>query len=189
MTSRRTCSVSAHDLPQSFVNALVYELPVGKGRKFGADMHPVANAIIGGWQLSSIIRFGSGLPLGFTSPNTLGNYGVQIQRPNVADLKTAAVDNPTPDRWFNTAAFTAPSTYSMGNAPAVDSQHSLRPDQPRGHRHPEELPDYGTIQGPVPRSATVWTKSCLPTSPSAWKTAAARKRSKLWAAGNCSSQF
>jgi hypothetical protein len=110
-------SISAHDLPQSFVNALVYELPVGKGRKFGADMHPVANAIVGGWQVSSIVRFGSGLPLGFTSPNTLGNYGVQVQRPNVADLKTASVENPTPDRWFNTAAFTAPSTYQMGNAP------------------------------------------------------------------------
>ena len=110
-------SISAHDLPQSFVNALVYELPVGKGRKFGNDMHPVANAIVGGWQVSSIIRFGSGLPLGFTSPNTLGNYGVQVQRPNVADLKTASIDSPTPDRWFNTSAFTAPSTYQMGNAP------------------------------------------------------------------------
>jgi hypothetical protein len=53
-------SISAHDLPQSFVNALVYEMPVGKGRKFLADLHPVANAIVGGWQVSSIIRFGSG---------------------------------------------------------------------------------------------------------------------------------
>ena len=52
-----------------------------------------------------------------TAPNTLSNYGVQVQRPNVADLKSAAIDNPTPDRWFNTAAFTAPSTYAMGNAP------------------------------------------------------------------------
>lgn len=108
-------SISAHDLPHSFVNALVYELPVGKGRKYMADMHPVANAILGGWQVSSITRFGSGLPLGFTSPNTLGNYGFQTQRPNVADLKAAAVDNPDPSRWFNTAAFTPPGTHEMGN--------------------------------------------------------------------------
>ena len=46
-------SISAHDLPQSFVNALVYELPVGKGRKFGSDMHPVADAIIGGMSSSA----------------------------------------------------------------------------------------------------------------------------------------
>jgi len=110
-------SVSAHDLPQSFVNALVYELPVGKGRKFAGHMHPVAEALIGGWQVSSIVRLSSGLPLGFTAPNTLSAYGFQIQRPNISNLKDAEVDNPTPDRWFNTAAFSRPGTYEIGNAP------------------------------------------------------------------------
>jgi hypothetical protein len=110
-------SISAHDLPQSFVNALVYELPVGKGRKFGSNMPAVADAIVGGWQVSTIIRFSSGLPLGFTSPNTLSAYGFQVQRPNIADLKNAAVENPTPDRWFNRDAFSRPGTYEMGNAP------------------------------------------------------------------------
>ena len=109
-------SISAHDLPQSFVNALVYDLPVGKGKKHLASMNSVANAILGGWQVSSIIRFGSGLPLGFTAPNTLSAYGFQVQRPNVSDLNAAAVSNPTPDHWFNTAAFTRPGTYEIGNA-------------------------------------------------------------------------
>jgi len=108
-------SISEYDLPQSFVNTMVYELPVGKGRKFAADMHPLANAIIGGWQVSSIVRFSSGLPLGFTAPNQLSNYGFQVQRPNVANLSAAAVDNPTPDRWFDIAAFTAPANFTMGN--------------------------------------------------------------------------
>lgn len=110
-------SISAHDIPQSFVNALVYELPVGKGRKLGGDMHPVLDAVVGGWQVSSIVRFSSGLPLQFNAPNTLSGYGFQTQRPNVADLKVAAVDNPTPDRWFNTEAFTSPGTFEIGNAP------------------------------------------------------------------------
>jgi len=109
-------SISAHDLPQSFVNALVYELPVGKGKKFLAGANPVTNAVLGGWQVSTIIRFGSGLPLGFSAPNSLGNYGFQIQRPNVADLQAAKLDSPKPDRWFNTSAFTAPGTYEIGNA-------------------------------------------------------------------------
>jgi hypothetical protein len=109
-------SISAHDLPQSFVNALVYELPVGKGRRFAGDMHPVVNAVLGGWQVSTIIRLSSGLPLAFTAPNTLSAYGFQVQRPNVTDLKQAAIDNPTPDQWFNQAAFTRPGTYEIGNA-------------------------------------------------------------------------
>ena len=108
-------SISAHDIPQSFVNALVYELPVGKGKKLLSGAGPVTNAVLGGWQVSSIVRFSSGLPLGFSAPNTLGNYGFQIQRPNVASLTAAAVDHPTPDRWFNTSAFVAPGTYEIGN--------------------------------------------------------------------------
>jgi hypothetical protein len=108
-------SISAHDLPQSFVNALVYELPVGKGRKYGSTMPAIANAVVGGWQVSSMIRFSSGLPLGFTTANNLGNYGFQVQRPDVANNKAAAVDNPTPDRWFNTSAFTAPAPFTLGN--------------------------------------------------------------------------
>jgi hypothetical protein len=108
-------SISAHDIPQSFVNALVYEMPIGKGRKYLTGMHPVANAVLGGWQVSSIVRFSSGLPLSFTAPNTLAAYGFQVQRPNVADLGAAAVSNPTPDRWFNTSAFTRPGTYEIGN--------------------------------------------------------------------------
>ena len=109
-------SISAHDLPQSFVNALVYDLPVGKGKKYASSMGKVANTVLGGWQVSGIIRFGSGLPLGFTAPNTLSAYGFQIQRPNVTDLQAAAIGNPTPDRWFNTSAFTRPGTYEIGNA-------------------------------------------------------------------------
>lgn len=114
---RQDRSISAHDIPQSFVNALVYELPVGKGRKYLADLPAAANAVLGGWQVSTIVRLSHGLPLGFTAPNALGAYGFQVQRPNVADLKAASVDKPTPDRWFNTAAFTAPPAYTMGNAP------------------------------------------------------------------------
>ncbi|HYO83883.1 MAG TPA: TonB-dependent receptor, partial [Bryobacteraceae bacterium] len=113
-------SISAHDLPHSFVNTLVYELPIGKGRKFGSDLHPIANAVVGGWQISSIVRLSSGLPLQFTAPNTLGAYGFQVQRPNVVtSFEDVAVDNPTPERWFNTEAFRQPGQYEMGNAPRL----------------------------------------------------------------------
>src|SRR5207249_12309749 len=53
-------SVSSHDLPHSFVTALVYELPAGRGKKWGAQWPGAANQILGGWQVSSIVRFSSG---------------------------------------------------------------------------------------------------------------------------------
>jgi len=40
----------------------VYELPFGRGRRFASGMGKVANAIIGGWGLSGIFHWTSGLP-------------------------------------------------------------------------------------------------------------------------------
>ncbi len=110
-------SISAHDLPQSLVAAFVYEIPVGRGKSVGSGMSKVADAVVGGWQVSGIGRLASGLPLQFGAPNTLAAYGFTVARPNISDLKVLAIDNPTPDRWFNTAAVTAPAPFTIGSAP------------------------------------------------------------------------
>jgi len=41
----------------------VWELPFGRGRQFFSGAGKAANAIIGGWQLGSIFRWNSGLPI------------------------------------------------------------------------------------------------------------------------------
>jgi hypothetical protein len=41
---------------------VVYELPIGKGKPFWNTAPGWANEIFGGWQVSSIMRFSSGLP-------------------------------------------------------------------------------------------------------------------------------
>ena len=46
------------------VNA-VWQLPFGRGRTFFGNANRWTNAIIGGWQLSGIYRWNSGLPVGF----------------------------------------------------------------------------------------------------------------------------
>ncbi len=33
-----------------------WQLPVGRGQRFGADMHPVLNAVLGGWQFNGVGR-------------------------------------------------------------------------------------------------------------------------------------
>ncbi|MFN3322791.1 MAG: carboxypeptidase regulatory-like domain-containing protein [Bryobacteraceae bacterium] len=113
----RDRSISAHDLPHSFVSALVYELPVGRGRTYANNMPKALDAIAGGWQISTITRFGSGLPLQFTAPNSLGPFGFAVQRPNIGNLTDLNVSNRTPDNWFNTAAVSAPGQFEIGNAP------------------------------------------------------------------------
>ncbi|MDQ6663900.1 MAG: carboxypeptidase regulatory-like domain-containing protein, partial [Acidobacteriota bacterium] len=110
-------SVSGHDLPQSFVGTIVYELPAGKGKKFGSSMNKVANAALGGWQVATIARLSSGLPLQVSAPNTLSVYGFNVLRPNITNLKNLNQGQRTPDHWFNTAAVTAPAPFTLGNAP------------------------------------------------------------------------
>ena len=47
------------------VNAnYIFGLPIGNGKRFLNHLHPVANTLIGGWQLTGIFRWNSGLPSG-----------------------------------------------------------------------------------------------------------------------------
>jgi hypothetical protein len=53
---------SDFDRRHSLLGTYVVELPFGKGRKFGSDMHPVLDYIIGGWQVAGTLRLTSGRP-------------------------------------------------------------------------------------------------------------------------------
>jgi hypothetical protein len=111
-------NISTHDLPQSFATAVVYELPYGKGKKWGADAPLVVQEVLGGWQLSSAIRLSSGLPLYSVFNqwgNHLNNYGFQgQQRP---DLIGTPRTTGNPDAWIDPSAFKAPSSdFVLGNA-------------------------------------------------------------------------
>ena len=110
-------SISGHDLPQSLTGSLMWTLPVGKGERFLNHMNAVGESIVGGWQIATAVRFGSGLPLQFTASNTLGTYGFPVARPNITNLNDLASGTRTPDHWFNTAAVSAPAPYTIGTAP------------------------------------------------------------------------
>jgi hypothetical protein len=96
-----------------WVNA-VYELPFGRGKRFLDDLHPVADGILGGWQLSAINSFVSGSPLSIGVPGApLGN-GWSTRADLVDDPN---VSNPSATQWFNTAAFAAPAPLEYGDSP------------------------------------------------------------------------
>ena len=117
-------SISGHDIPHSLAINYIYELPVGKGKKFGGNLHPAANAVIGGWQVSGIYKYDSGLPLTFTANNNTFSFG-GTQQPNVSDIEAAGQgqtnfngsDDKKINRWFNTSVFSLPPDFTFGNAP------------------------------------------------------------------------
>lgn len=112
-------SISAHDVPQYFVTSLVWDLPVGRGKQFGANMNKVVDAVVGGWQVAPIISFYSGLPLQFSCNNTLSTFGFQACRPNITSDAALASITRSIGEWFNTSpsVISAPAPYTIGTAP------------------------------------------------------------------------
>ncbi|MCU1259588.1 MAG: hypothetical protein JWO80_2473 [Bryobacterales bacterium] len=51
------------DVRQSFNLSLLYELPYGRGKKYGSSANALANGLIGGWQLGSLFNARTGLPI------------------------------------------------------------------------------------------------------------------------------
>lgn len=52
----------------------VWQIPIGKGRQFFSNANGFVDAVVGGWQMTSIIRFNSGQPIG-TNGKIFDNAG------------------------------------------------------------------------------------------------------------------
>jgi hypothetical protein len=82
--------VDSTDVPQSLALNYVYELPVGKGKKFGSGMNAIADGVAGGWQVSGITHVQAGFPLGIGANNNGGSLWGGSQHANLtgAGFKT-----------------------------------------------------------------------------------------------------
>jgi hypothetical protein len=101
-------SLSTFDAPNQFVLSSVYALPFGRGRAVGTNWSKPVDTILGGWELSGILRLQSGFPLAFPAGARINNTG-----------QSAQLDNPTIDRWFNTSVFTAAPAFGFGTSGPV----------------------------------------------------------------------
>jgi hypothetical protein len=107
-------SVSAFDQPLAFVGSVVYELPIGGNNRWRTGRHAV-DYMIGNWQVNGIVTLRSGVPFTPVVSGDVANTGnSSYERPNLVGNWQLA--NPTPQEWFNTAAFAAPTLYTFGNA-------------------------------------------------------------------------
>ncbi|MGO8720877.1 MAG: carboxypeptidase regulatory-like domain-containing protein [Acidobacteriaceae bacterium] len=61
-------AVSDYDIRHLLTGDFIYQLPFGRGKKFGADSNRAVDALLGGWTLSGITRVSSGLPFTVTPP-------------------------------------------------------------------------------------------------------------------------
>lgn len=104
---------SAYDFRHIEYATVVWELPVGHGKKYLSGANRAVDALLGGWQLAVTQQARSGQPLGIASGiGNLGN-GWGTRADVIGDPQ---VDNPSAAQWFNTAAFATPARYTFGNA-------------------------------------------------------------------------
>jgi hypothetical protein len=109
-------AVSVFNQAHKFVASLLYEIPVGKGRAF-MNRGGIANAILGGWQLSSIVTAATGFPDSVsTGSNRSGAAaGGNADRPNAVYGQSVSLSNRTPNEWFNIEAFSENAVGQFGN--------------------------------------------------------------------------
>jgi len=109
-------ALSDADVAHRFVIGTVYDLPFGRGRRFGRDASRIAQAVLGGWQVNGIITYQSGLPLRLTANNTAGILGVMTLPNN--NGQSGKLTGPVQDRlgkYFDTSVFSQPAPFTFGN--------------------------------------------------------------------------
>ncbi|MEQ1948555.1 MAG: TonB-dependent receptor [Bryobacteraceae bacterium] len=106
----------------------VYELPVGRGRKFGANWNRVTDAFLGGWQISNIVTTRTGLPLNVTlsttgvDPATGKNYtffnrnGGTLRPNRIGDANTGIDPKVDRLRFLNVNGFAVQPVNTPGNS-------------------------------------------------------------------------
>ncbi|MGI8991495.1 MAG: TonB-dependent receptor domain-containing protein [Bryobacteraceae bacterium] len=106
---------STFDVPHRFVYSYVYELPFGRGKRFGGGMDPVLDKFAGGWQVTGITTLAMGQ---FQTPS-LGvdwiNAGAFTQsRPDI--IGNYKSGRSLPNAFLSPTAFAMPATHVEGNA-------------------------------------------------------------------------
>ena len=124
LRQRDNRSVSDFDIRHIINFNSIYELPFGRGRHFLSGSNGLVNALIGGWQVTSIFRWNSGLPLvnlvdlgGWPTNWNVRSNVVRIR--NVQSSPTRGVGNAAPNIFSDPVAayqsFRSPSVGETGD--------------------------------------------------------------------------
>ncbi len=84
-------SIGSLDRTHRVAASGIWELPIGKGKRFGSAWPGALNFIIGNWQIGGVVSRQSGPPLGFGNAIFTGNLNNLI----------LPSDQRTVERWFN----------------------------------------------------------------------------------------
>ena len=111
--------LSSFNAKHRFTAAYVYQIPIGRGERFGSAMHPVLDGIVGGWQISGITTFQTGNPLALVASgadfSNTGQFGFFLRPNQIAHVRYL---DPRKNNleWFDPSAFQDPAFGTFGDA-------------------------------------------------------------------------
>jgi hypothetical protein len=101
-----------------------YDLPVGKGKALGNNMNPALNAVVGNWQVSTIISIHSGFPVAIYNATDTSQTNSRGPRPNCGLQQELGRQPSTVNgafqgyQWMSPSGYSEPAPFTFGNCPA-----------------------------------------------------------------------
>ncbi len=107
-----------------------YDLPIGRDKLIGKNMNSVVNAVVGGWQASTIVTLHAGFPLAVYNATDTSNTGGRGARPNCNPLqmqtfgRQASINNGSFQgyQYLSAAGYSEPAQFTFGNCPLQGPQ-------------------------------------------------------------------
>jgi Carboxypeptidase regulatory-like domain len=107
---------SANDVRHRLTISSVYELPVGRGKRYLSNGWPAH--LLGGWSAGVLGTLQSGPPFSVTTQtNTTSAFSAGALRANLVGDPELPTSERTLTRWFNTDAFAQPAPFTFGSSP------------------------------------------------------------------------
>jgi hypothetical protein len=103
------------DVKHDLTAYAVYDIPVGRGRKYGKNMNHVLNAVIGDWNISPIYTIRGGFPLTFEEID-FSHTNSRGERPN-CNGSIPVVKRPLSNgiQWFDGSSVSEPADKTFGS--------------------------------------------------------------------------
>ena len=129
-------AVAPTNVPRRLTLSFSYELPIGPGRSYAADVSPALGKVIGGWQINGIMDYMNGRPMGHFIDNNLPLFnelimgqngrlrGNNAHMPNIVSgatqkLHDGGTFDPQDDLYLNISAF-ADAGFAIGDGPMAN---------------------------------------------------------------------
>lgn len=109
-------SLADYDVAHRFVLSYIYEIPFGRGRRFGGDWSRPMDLILGQWQFNGFTNFQTGTPLTISGSNVAGIFNPRgLANNNGKSGKLTGDIHDRLNKYFDTSVFSQPAAFTFGN--------------------------------------------------------------------------